>query len=72
MAKIYLHEGEDISEALKRFGRKVFKEDILNEVRKREYFRKPSDIRKEKIRRAKKLQAIERAKALAKEKQYNK
>lgn len=58
MAKVYVHEGEDISEAIKRFNRKVMKEDILNELRKREYFRKPSDIRKEKARRARKIQAV--------------
>lgn len=57
MAKIILHEGEDITSALKRFNKKVLKDDILNECRKREYFMKPSDIRKEKARRAKKMKA---------------
>ena len=57
MAKIILHEGEDITSALKRFNKKVLKDDILNECRKSEYFMKPSDIRKEKARRAKKIKA---------------
>ena len=58
MAKIVLYDGEDITSALKRFNKKVLKDDILNECRKREYFMKPSDIRKEKARRAKKLKAM--------------
>lgn len=62
MAKIILHEGEDITSALKRFNKKVLKDDILNECRKREFFMKPSDIRKEKARRAKKKQAAARRK----------
>ena len=58
MVKIVLYDGEDITSALKRFNKKVLKDDILNECRKREYFMKPSDIRKEKARRAKKLKAM--------------
>ena len=57
MAKIMLHEGEDITSALKRFNKKVLKDDILNECRRREFFMKPSDIRKEKARRAKRMKA---------------
>ncbi len=60
MAKIILHEGEDITSALKRFNKKVMKDDIMNECRKREFFLKPSDIRKEKARRAKKMKAMNR------------
>lgn len=58
MAKIVLFTGEDITHALKRFNKTVMKEDILNECRKREYFRKPSDIRKEKARKLKKQKAL--------------
>lgn len=58
MAKIVLHEGEDITSALKRFNKKVMKDDIMNECRRREFFMKPSDIRKEKARRAKKMKAL--------------
>lgn len=57
MAKIILNEGEDITSALKRFNKKVLKDDVLNECRKREHFMKSSDIRKEKARRAKKKKA---------------
>ena len=67
---IYLHDGEDITEAIKRFNKKVFKEDILNEYRKHEYYLKPSDLRKEKIRRAKKMRALEKAKAAQRERKY--
>ena len=62
MAKVILYEGEDISSSLKRFNKKVLKDDIMNECRRREFFMKPSDIRKEKARRAKKMQAMARRK----------
>ena len=62
MAKIIVHEGEDINSALKRFNKKVLKEDIIKECRKREFFMKPSDIRKEQARRIKKLQAAAKRK----------
>ena len=68
MAKVYVHEDEDISDALRRFNKKVQKENLMNELRRREYYQKPSDIRKEKARRQRKLRAIEKAKMA----QYNK
>ena len=67
MAKVYVHEGEEIDVAIKRFNKKVMKEDLMNEIRKRQYYRKPSDIKKEKQRRAQKLQAA----ALAKQRKFD-
>lgn len=62
MAQVTVYEGEDISSAIKRFNRKVAKDDILNDYRRHEYFRKPSEVRKEKAARARKLKAIANAK----------
>lgn len=67
MAKVYLYEGEDLSNAIKRFNKKVLKDDIMNECRKREYYRKPNEIRKEKAKRARKMQALQAAKAARRE-----
>lgn len=59
MVKIVLKEGETIEQALRRFNREVLKEGILGELKKREFYEKPSVIRKrEKSARARKLQKL--------------
>lgn len=59
MVKVVVREGETIEQALRRFNREVLKEGIINELRKREFYEKPSIIRKRekiaRIRRVKKL-----------------
>tara|TARA_Y100000310_G_scaffold20097_1_gene19615 strand:- start:139 stop:348 length:210 start_codon:yes stop_codon:yes gene_type:complete len=54
----------DTSEKLiRRFRRKVKKSGILDEVRKRQYYKKPSELRREKIIRRKRESAkLERKK----------
>jgi ribosomal protein S21 len=48
---------------IKRFTRKVKKLGILDEVRKRRYYRKPSEVRREKnIRRKRETAKLERKK----------
>ena len=54
MAKIIVRENETLEDALKRFKRDVSRNGTLQEVRKREFYLKPSDIRKMKKRAAKK------------------
>ncbi|MBO4622771.1 MAG: 30S ribosomal protein S21 [Bacilli bacterium] len=54
MPKTIVRENESIEDALKRFKRDVSRAGTLAEVRKREHFLKPSDIRKMKKRAAKK------------------
>ncbi|MGI6709996.1 MAG: 30S ribosomal protein S21 [Bacilli bacterium] len=54
MPKIIVRENESIEDALKRFKRDVSRSGTLAEIRKREHFLKPSDIRKMKKRAAKK------------------
>lgn len=53
------HEGEDLTNLLKRFNRKVAKEGFLQDLRDHEYYLKPSDIRKQHLRQLKKQQARE-------------
>ena len=48
MAKVIVRKGEDINKAIKRFKRKVEREGIMKEVKKRKYYMKPSVKKKEK------------------------
>lgn len=54
MPKTIVRENESLEDALKRFKRDVSRAGTLAELRKREYFLKPSDIRKMQKRAAKK------------------
>ncbi len=46
MAKVVVRDGESIEQALRRFNREVQREGILKELKRREYYEKPSAIRK--------------------------
>ena len=52
MAVIRVGENESLDSALKRFKRKCQKDNILGDMRKKEYYEKPSVKRKKKIGRA--------------------
>ncbi len=54
MPKTIVRENESIEDTLKRFKRDVTRSGVLQEVRKREVYLKPSDIRKMKKRAMKK------------------
>lgn len=56
MPGIVVGSNESIDSALKRFKKQVEKGAILSEVRKREYFEKPSQKKKKKLYAAKKRQ----------------
>ena len=60
MANIELYDDENLEKALKRFKRKVEKEGIIREFKKRQYFQKPSARRHEqnKTRRRKELKNL--------------
>ena len=60
MARVILKEGESLEEALRRFKREVLREGILRELRRREFYEKPSEVKKRE--RAAKKRMIERAK----------
>ncbi len=54
MAVVYVKEDESFDKALKRFKKICEKEGILTEVKRREFYEKPSVKRKRKQRAARK------------------
>lgn len=48
MAEVILQENETFESLLKRFNRRVQQEGIISEVRRREFYEKPSVKRKKK------------------------
>ena len=54
MAEIRLKENESLESALRRFKKQCARESVLNEVRKREHYEKPSVKRKKKSEAARK------------------
>ena len=48
MTKIKVRHGESLDQALRRFNKEVLKDGILQEVKDRERFVKPSEIRRQK------------------------
>ena len=67
MPGVIVKEGESFESALKRFKKQVEKAGVLSEVRKREFYEKPSVKRKKKmiaarkrlLKRLKKLQQLQ-------------
>jgi small subunit ribosomal protein S21 len=56
MAKIKVRHDESLEQALRRFQREVQKDGILQEIKKREFYEKPSLIKKRKTEeKAKKI-----------------
>ena len=54
MPKTIVRENETIEVALKRFKRDVSRSGNLQEAKKRQYYLKPSDVRKQKRQEARK------------------
>ncbi len=54
MSEIKVKENESLDNALRRFKRQCAKAGVLNEVRKREHYEKPSVRRKKKSEAARK------------------
>ena len=48
MAQVTVRKGEDINRAIRRFKRKVEREGIMRELKKKRYYSKPSVRKKEK------------------------
>ena len=53
MVNIKVREGESIEEAIRRFKRECERNGIMQEIKKREFYKAPSVIRKEKLAEAK-------------------
>lgn len=56
MPGVKIREGESFEQAYRRFKKQVEKAGILSEIRKREFYEKPSVKRKKKMAAAKKRQ----------------
>lgn len=63
MTRVKVRHGESLDQALRRFNREVLKAGILKELRKRERYRKPSEIKTEKKKEKKRKIYIERLKS---------
>lgn len=46
MVTVKIREDESLEQALRRFNREVLREGIVREMRKREFYEKPSTVRK--------------------------
>ena len=53
MSEIKLHKGESVERALKRLKTKLDREQTMDELKERRYYKKPSEIRKERKKKAK-------------------
>jgi ribosomal protein S21 len=75
-AKVVPKKGEPFERMVKRFLKKVKKERVIEQVKDRRYYEKPSVTKKKEklagIARWKKFEADKRKKELAKEANYNK
>jgi small subunit ribosomal protein S21 len=49
MAYVKLREGENVEEAIRRFKRECERSGIMQEIKRREFYKSPSVLRKEKI-----------------------
>ena len=56
MIIINLSQGESIEKALKRYKRKVKNIGLLKELKRRKFFTKNSDLKREEIKKAKYIQ----------------
>tara|TARA_A100001515_G_scaffold54693_3_gene43272 strand:- start:127 stop:327 length:201 start_codon:yes stop_codon:yes gene_type:complete len=52
MSYVRVRKGEDINKAIRRFKRKVENEGIMRELKRRRYYMKPSEAKKEKWKAA--------------------
>ena len=68
MANVTLRKGEDINRALRRLKRKIEREGIMQEIKKRRYYSKPSVAKKEKRARAAKRRRKVKSRALKRNK----
>ena len=57
MSEVKVREGETFESALRRFNKKIKQNGVLTEVRRREFYEKPSVRRKKKIMAARKRRA---------------
>lgn len=62
MTKIKVRHGESLDQALRRFNKEVLKSGIIQEVKDREHYMKPSEIKRQKSKELKRKFHFERSK----------
>jgi len=62
MVGVRVREGESIEDALRRFKRECEKDGILQEIKKREFYKPPSVLRKEKLAETRRRMRLARRK----------
>lgn len=50
MTKIKVRIGESLDQALRRFNKEVLRAGILQEIKDREHYRKPSELKRQKAK----------------------
>jgi len=60
VVKLRLREGENVNDAVKRFRKLVEHSGIKKEMRRREYYEKPSETKRRARRRAERREQINR------------
>ena len=53
MVSVKVRDGESIEEAIRRFKRECERNGIMHEIKKREFYKAPSVVKKEKLAEAK-------------------
>lgn len=62
MTKIKVRHGESLDQALRRFNKEVLKSGIIQEMKDREHYSKPSEIKRQKNKELKRKFYLERNK----------
>ena len=63
MTKMELKKGEDLEKALRKFKMKVRREGLIDEIKKREFYEKPSERRRKQHEAAKRRETRRRREA---------
>jgi small subunit ribosomal protein S21 len=63
MPKIEIRKGEDLEKALRKFKTKLRHEGIMDEMKKREFYEKPSQRRRKEVEQAKRREVRRRKEA---------
>jgi small subunit ribosomal protein S21 len=61
MIIVPVKEGENIERALKKFKRKFEKTGVIKELRSRQAFRKPSEVRRDEVKKAVYVQKLQQS-----------
>ncbi len=63
MPKIEIRKGEDLEKALRKFKTKLRHEGVMDEMKKREFYEKPSQRRRKEVEQAKRREVRRRKEA---------